>query len=642
MEQMKAKTPQMLFIFLFISSLLSAQSSNLIYKEKSNNRYAVTVYFSGNDGEEEVTPDEFFDYKHLYFTIKTNPQSEKDYFRDKDIVDYILPVRMVQYGDEIRPAEPPQPMPNADGKIDRVVLHFAKRDVELYKPFTFISKYDTSAAIEINDTYFMYYNKYKRIYEEAMNFSDQLNYVDTYNAAMEILYDVTAHTEIRYYSFYEHVSDVLIGNAINKHADSLNHLLKIAEADFVKSFTESDLSKIDSLQTMVEDATILFEPYFGMDYPKSSALAQKYKDLATQATEVASRNEERYKSSKLYFFQKEDYNKYQFEFYIDLLARMVSSLDTLTVIGRLDTLNLTKTKGLEDAKKELQITQWENDFNTLVGLLNKEIIATGKIFNDSIMGNLQRLKRMEKQPYQQIFLAFNALDSNEMLFGDFLKNALISCTDETMINNLEMWLLSYNLTFEGVDENTVKNINRGIDLIGQQRWEEASNIFNTITRQANTIAPPWFYLGRSLFEQEQSFAADAKFDLALKINPYYIAPRLFKFRILDEQENYNKLLNQVDEALLTNNIWLYHLWRAKALYALEEYEATIEEIEGQCMKINPYEPDAYYLLGDAYAAVKDFDKAENAYAKTQEINPHDIDHRFNEKMVKLQETRKEQ
>jgi tetratricopeptide (TPR) repeat protein len=190
-----------------------------------------------------------------------------------------------------------------------------------------------------------------------------------------------------------------------------------------------------------------------------------------------------------------------------------------------------------------------------------------------------------------------------------------------------------------VDKNTVKNINYGIGLIEQQRRDEASNIFNTITRQANTIAPPWFYLGRILYEQEQSFTAETKFDLALEINPYYIAPRLFKFRILYDQENYDKLLSEVNEALLANKIWLYHFWRAKALFALGEYKAAIEEIEEQCLKINPFEPDEYYLLGDAYAAIKDFDSAEKAYTKTQEINPHDIDDRFNEKMKKLQELR---
>ncbi len=641
MEKMKVKTTLTLCLFLLLNITLIAQSTTLTYKERGSNRYSVDIYFSGNAGEESITPDAFFDYQNICFTIKPNPQSERNYFKDKYLEDYFATIKLFQYNNEIALAQAPQTMINPSGKIDRIVLFYRKRDVELFKPFTFVSALDTAAPIMVNDSYFMYFSKYEPIYEDAMDYSDQLKYIDAYNAVMEIIKDVTAHQEIKFYSFYDNASDVLIGNAINKHADSLNHLLTITENNFKQSFSETDLAKIDSVYAMIKDAATLFEPYLQMEYPKSATLKQKFNDLVAKSELVAARNEERYKNNKLYFFQKETYNNYQFQFYIDLLARMLTNLDTLTVIGQLDTLNITKTKGLEEAFKELKITNWEEDFGTMVSLLNNDIKENGKIFNDSIMGNLQKLKKKEKQPYQQIFLAFNALDSNDMLFENFLKNALVSCTDEDLIKNLEMWLLSYNLTFEGVDEYTVKNINRGIGLIEQQRWDEASAIFSTITKQASTIAPPWFYLGRTLFEQEQSFIADTKLDLALDINPYYIAPRLFKFQILYQQENYNKLLKKVDEALHDNKIWLYHYWRAKALYALGQFKAAIAEIEGQCLKINNNEPDEYYLLGDAYAAIKDYDSAEKAYTKTQEINPHNIDDRFNEKMMKLQEARKE-
>lgn len=637
MEKFYEKATLFLFAILIYAAALQAQNVDITYKEKWNNRYEATIYFSDKSGSEEVVPDAFLNYENIYFTVKPNSDSEKEFFKEKDAEDYFSGIRLIQNGKEIPRAQAIRNIPNAEGKIDKVLLSYPKREVELYEPFTFTNELDTTSSMKLDDVYFMYFNKYKPIYEQGMNYSDQLKYPETFNTLIQIAKDAQVQQEIKYYSFYNHATQTLIENAIRQHADSLNTLLTASEARFMQTFSESDLHRIDSLNSMVVSASKLFQPYFEMDYPKSAELKSRFDELISSANILQKRNHERFKNNKLFFLQNGNYHRYQFSLYIDLLARMVTKLDTLIVIKELDTLNMATLDKMPEAKKELKLTGWEDDFATIVRMLNKEIKKTGKIFNDSIMNNLQKQKISEKQPYQQIFLAFNKLSTNEMLFQNFLKNALISCTDEDLIGNMEMWLLSHNLTFENIPASTVSNINRGIRLIDRQQWNEASTVFNTITRQANTIAPPWFYLGLILYEQQQTFAADAKFDLALGIYPEYIAPRLFKFRILFDQGSYDKLLTNVDEAIAENDIWIFHYWKAKTLFALEDYQAAIAEIETQCIEKNAYSNDEYFLLGDAYAGVKNFQEAEKAYSKTQEINPLSMDDRFNQKMQSLYE-----
>lgn len=638
--KMKTKAIFLLAICVIMPGLIRAQSVDILYKEKWNNRYGATIYFSGSAGEEEIPPEDFLGYEYIYFAIKPNPQSEKEFFKEKDLDDCFVNIRLLQDNQEIRPAQPPRNLPNTQGDIEKVLLTFPKRDVQLYEPFVFRNELDTTEAITLSDNYFMYYNKYRPIYEQGMGYSDQMKYPETFATLMEIVEDARVQQEIKYYSFYRSATETLIENAIRQHADSLGTLLTNTEITFMQSFSEPDLIAIDSIYAMVLNGAGIFKPYFEMDFPKSRELEGLFTELTERANTIRARNLERFKNNKLLFLENETYDRYQFSFYIDLLARMVTNLDTLIVIQSLDTLNMATLSGMPDYRKELKITGWEEDFTTIVSLLNKEITETGTIFNDSIMSNLQKQKSAERQPYQQIFLAFNALSTNEMLFDSFLRSTLPSCTNEDLLNNLEMWLLSYNLTFASIPETTVSRINSGIKLIEQQRWDEALTVFNTITRQANTIAPPWFYLGLILYEKEQTFAADAKFDLALEIYPQYIAPRLFKFRILYDQQDYEKLLTKTDEAIQQNDIWMFHFWKAKALFALEEFNAAIREIEENCLEMNSWNSDEYFLLGDAYTAISKFNLAEKAYSKTQEINPHSMDTRYNEKMQLLQEARK--
>jgi tetratricopeptide (TPR) repeat protein len=253
------------------------------------------------------------------------------------------------------------------------------------------------------------------------------------------------------------------------------------------------------------------------------------------------------------------------------------------------------------------------------------------------MGNLQRQVVSQRQPYFEIFYAFNYMDKNLPQFKTFLSEALRKCSDPELIEHLEMWILSYNLTFNGMDPKIVARINEGIRLINRMEWQDAENVFNILTRQANNVAPPWFYEGVIKFENGGQYSAESMFERALEINPGYIAPRLFNFEILYEQNSIDKLLTEVEEAIEAYDIWLFHFWKARALFAKAKYKDAIAVIENNCNAMNPWTVDAYFLLGDSYRELNHLDKAEEAYRKTVDVDPYMDTSMFDVKMTMLLE-----
>jgi tetratricopeptide (TPR) repeat protein len=239
-----------------------------------------------------------------------------------------------------------------------------------------------------------------------------------------------------------------------------------------------------------------------------------------------------------------------------------------------------------------------------------------------------------------IFYAFNYLSDNAPMFRNFIAESIRKCTDKDLADALEMWVLSYNLTFNGIDREIVSNINKGIRLIAREKWAEAESLFGILTKQANTVAPPWFYSGVIKYHNDEQFSAESMFSRAMERFPMYVAPRIYNFEMAYAQGDFENLLKEVNEAIDGYNTWLFYFWKAKTLFALKRYKEVVRVLEEDCNALNPWSVDASILLGDAYLELKDFDKAERAYRRTQVINPYMESGVFDKKMSRLLEMKK--
>jgi tetratricopeptide (TPR) repeat protein len=625
-------------LLITLNATLFAQLNTQInYKVKGNSTYSAIIYFSDENGAEYLSPDEFIGYQNAFFTIKPVNGDVRGFFKEKDITDDLSLITLFQDGKEISNAAPLRQIENEAGKVDRVVMAFGKRNVFLYKPFEFRGQIDTASPVLLSDKYFKYYFQYEPIYIEGLNFSDKRDYLAAFNTFMNIVDDAQTNQEIKKYSFWESASEIYIQTAIEQHADSLSNTLERLSTRFSVEFSKSNLRQQDSVLSLIIDAKKTFGPYMEMDFPKSSHYASLFTGLIAEAELLVAENYKRFNRHEMQFLETYDFNNYEFSFYIDLIARMLCDLDTLKLLDGLAPVEISVLDGMPGKKQELINAEWLSKFRIIVNVINSNIRNRGFVLGDSVMGNLQLHVPQQHQPYHEIFIAFNYLNENAPMFKSFLSEAIRKCTDSDLIEDMEMWILSYNLTYNEMNSKVVSHINEGIYFIYTGNWVDAANIFNILTKQANTVAPPWFYSGVVKFENGGQYSAESMFSRALERYPKYIAPRVFNFEILFEQENFDGLLTEVNDAIAAYDIWLFHFWKARALFALAKYRDAVSEIEDECNSINPWAVQAYFLLGDSYKELHNFDKAEQAYRKTQMIDPYMDSGIFDEKMTTLLE-----
>ncbi len=625
----------------FHADAFGQMSTQIIYKEKGRTVSAASICFSDNIGAEDVSPEGFIDYQKVYFTIVPIGGTGNGYFREKDIAEDLSLISLYQNGAKVWPAVDLNGMANPDQRIDKVVMTFNKRDVVLYEPFEFRSPIDTASEILLRDKYFMYYFTYEPIYVIGMDHSEEKDYLSAYNTLMKIVEDAQIKDEIRHYSFWQSASEIFIEIAIEQYGDSLSRSLAKAHSRFMGSFSEGDLNRQDSIYGLIVNAQQNFEPYMQMDFPKSAIYFDKYSQLISEADSIIAENTIRFNRNRMQFLETETYDKsYEIQLYVDIIARMLCDLDTLKTLKGLMPISIDLLDKLPEKKQELINTEWLNKFEVILDVINMNMQQKGVVFGDSVMGNLQRQVTKQRQPYHEIFTAFNYMDNNLPLFKTFLSEAVRKCTDTDLLEDMEMWILSYNLTYNEVDAKIISRINEGIRLINGEKWPEAENIFNILTKQANNVAPPWFYTGVIKSENGGPFTAESMYARALEINPGYIAPRVYNFEILFEQGDIDGLLSEVGNAINAFDIWLFHFWKARALYARASYKEAVAEIEDNCISMNPWNVDAYFLLGDAYRELKNFDKAEDAYRRTVEVDPYIDTSMFDVKMTMLLEMKK--
>ncbi|MBE0639210.1 MAG: tetratricopeptide repeat protein [Bacteroidales bacterium] len=619
------------FRFIFSSLLLCLitlsaynQAVNINYKVKGKNVYSASIFFSSDEGLPGLTADEFLPYQNIFFTIKPNEGSEKEYFKENELEEYLNFIELQQLGKTIQPAASIRPVSSQDGKIAHLIMSFPKEKVLLYEPFVFISPFDTTDAILLSDEYFPDFFNYRKIYESGYSMSQDNEYVDAFNVLFPVVEASLNNPEITHYSFYNHLSEILMETVIQSHADSLVQVYNFYSDHFRSTYNYDDLIRCDSVENLIKQGSELFSPYFGLNFPKSKVFKDNYNKLLADLKALRSENLDLFKVHKMKFFEQGSYEKdYRFYFYIDLIAKMLTHIDAYRSLDGLDEIDISSIDRFPEKKADLIRTGWLDDFKIIIGLINTEIKYQHRVFNDSVMSNLYSQLEAQRQPYYEIFRAFNSMSRDHDLFYKMMETALKKCSDLELIQNIEMWIMCHNLTVGQVEAQVIEGINIGINLIRKKSWTEAGQQFDVITMQASNLALPWYYSAIVSYEKNDEFLAQNRFALALEKYPAYISPRIYVYNNLFEKADYDMLLTNINESLEVMDIWLLYFWKAKVQFAKKQYKDAILTINEKCLALNPYDFESWFLLGDTYFELKDLNKARESYQQTQRINPYD-------------------
>jgi len=627
---------RLLFISFLASDLATfGQSTNLVYKKKGKTTHRVVLSLTNDSGRKNLNPADFKKSKNLYFTATPDPTAKRQYFKENDITSYFTQISLEQDDNQVKQNSQPKQLTDEKGKVTSVVLSFPMENIKLYKAFYFVNKIDKSEPVTLRESFFPSFDKYKNIFGEAQELLSNKEYINAFGVLYQIEKEAQKNPEIKAYSFYSKATIDLPKQAIKNYTDTLYKVFLQKQDVFLKEKSKPSLDSCNAVLQVFNKGFTIFKPYLQIQkdgIPQLKARVLKIRDMMDSKYNT---DKHTLKQSSMALLETGNYSNYKFYLFIDVLSRMLTHIDSLKIIDGITPLDLNVLNKFPEKTEELVNTGWFNDFKNLTGFLNDNIRDQKIIFNPAILSHLKQLNSTERQPYFEIFNAFNSLYSNPQVFYSNINRAIIKCTDSTLLRNMDTWLVSYKISHEKIDKKYVTEINRGIRQINNDQWAKAENTFNIIKRQISTIPAPWFYSAEIKFHQNEVFSAEAQFSKALELYPHYLSPRLFIFKSLLSEKRYSDLLTNADTAIFSFNIWYFHYNKAIALLHLKRYKDCINELLTQCISKNSWDLKQYYLLGDAYLHLWNFEKAKEAYMKTREIDPYSNSKYFNGKMKNL-------
>lgn len=629
-------------IYLINSNFSYGQTTSLSYKEKGKSTFITDITFSNKTGNiDKFEPAEYFNSPTICFLLTPNSGSSKNSFKESDIPDILSKITIRQGGrTRVDQSVPPKIMLSPDKKIDKVIITFPKNEIKEYVNFSFRVETFFSGEIKIEEEYFQAYLPQKEIYQQGLSQIDQKDFLGAFNGFMNIFEKGNENLEIKEFSFYASIFNTHIPRIIELFISSETEKYNAFNEIFEEKKTLASLNACDSIAKGALENIKIFDSYLSLKRPemiKSVNQVQAFKD------DISKKNREildAFEQEKIQFFIKSDYTVYKFDLFVKMISKMLIYKNVLSYVDEIEPLDISDLEDFPEFEGEL-IGNWKEDLEIYISLINKTIEDEGVVFKEDIMNNLKDLHQFQKQPYYEIISALNFLNSNPEIFQENLKAVLARSSDEDLLEYAENWLLSFMLSNNGFDSDILTQLNQSISLINSEQYVRADSLLNILLRMAPKSAVVWYYSGRVKYHLGESHLSTRFLNTALEIYPEYIAPRKFILNISEESQSFDQFLEDINKAIAVNDNWYFHFKRALAYNYLKMYNEAIAEIE-VCININSWDLSQYFLLGDIYLELKDYDKAEDAYGRTVDIDPYSSDNKvvYNEKMRLLDENKR--
>jgi len=618
------------FIFAFCVFALFAQETNLLYKEKRtfppSKEKIISIHLCNKEGLESLNVEEFHKVDTLYFRYQ--PMGTW-VFKKKDLEDDIAFIHIKQNGNTIH-QQNIIPKYNTDNKLFEVIATYPKSELVLAMPFSFSNELGNSQPLTLPEKFWPNYDVFSQCYTLGAELADEKKYIESFAT---LKYFLSNKPEVEGLSFHRLVMQILKKD-VKTTIDTKQPEFNMLKLEFMKSLTKENLNKLDALHAETAAAQDTFLIYFNyVQTSESNTLKEKLSQIVTESGDLLQKYTDEFKLQKLSIFENGHYSDNRFAFYIDLLTRMLCYTDSIHTVDSLHQINSISIDFFPEQRDRLALLEWLDDFLAGINLLNIIIERDHFVLGEDAMLNLENQLMIEKQPYYEIIGAFNALGSKNIDgFAQNISDSFIKCTDEQLLDLLELQYLSYLATNDEISSTVIEAINKGLMCEKEGNLAEAEQQYTKASMLASNYAPPQFYLGRIYHQKDEKYSAKIYFDRALGISPTYISPMKYTIDFLIEDGNYEQALGQANKALESNPIWFFYYLKAEALYHLEKF-AEAGEALNRAIELNGFNFDQYILLGDINKEQNNIEKAREAYGNAGKIDP--TNKIFTERMASL-------
>ena len=182
---------------------------------------------------------------------------------------------------------------------------------------------------------------------------------------------------------------------------------------------------------------------------------------------------------------------------------------------------------------------------------------------------------------------------------------------------------------ENEKSQITKQIDKGINLFENNKYDESIKIFNELKENSKTKIIGIFFLGVIEVKRKNFEVAKKLFFDVLKINKDHEDANLNLGLIYLEERDFVTSLIYFKKVIKINKKNVNALYHSGLSYfSLRELEKSIDFLN-QTIEVNKNFIYAYVTLGHIYLRIKEFTKAINNYKKVLEIDPTRLRTKFN-------------
>ena len=610
----QSKISLVIIFFLTFAINLFSQSVELKYRERTiGSDLSIQIYFSDEYGSEDVSPDSIAKSDNFYFCFK--PIGDWT-FTEKNINRYVDPIKLKQNDSTITYLSRNS---IRDGKsITKYVLSYKKNNLDYLSDFNFENELENTELMNVSEEYWPIYNQYKPVFTQGRETFKLQEYLMAFQILKSFLMDDPRAKEL---SFYE-AADSLVLEAINNYIKKNDNKFNEITTELEESLEDNKIDRLEMLSLELSAAQKNFNPYFDFKGDSSLTVKQISDQLVKNLNNGVSEYNIAYRDMKLSIFDQGNYIDYKFELFVDLLAHMTLDIELIYKIDGYNGIDLTLIDKYTSKKQLLEELDWLTEFTDAVKLINEDIRTKNYIFGPTTIDNLKKQMQFEKQPYYNIFMAFNALANDDMdMFVRSIREAYRTVSNEDLLYSFELWYVSYLATINNIPDKVLITLAEVLRYESEGKYEESIKQCKIAVRLSSGFSPPLFFLGRIYHKKEEGFIAERYFGQALEILPDYMAPRLYKIRSLIKLEDYTSALIEVDLALTNLPYWYFYFTKSQILVHLKKYKEARDIILEKCIPLNKYHFDSFILLGEICILVKDVDCAKDYYLQAGDIDP---------------------
>ncbi len=632
-KPMKIKSVIRVLLSLFFTFMLSsalAQSSRLITKEKGKNITSVSISLCDKSGSKAITPDAFRKSDRAYFLVEPKEGYSKPVFRESELKEE-LPKIVLWQPQPAKYLSPELTPVIADKRIVAVILAYPKSETRAHLPFTFGKDGSTSEELLLDESYYDHYPQFKAVLDGANRQIAAGEWLEVYYNITGFLRKEEAAENLRYYSFAKKLTDELPLQALTKGAEQVKTVFMQKLGEFAENPSKTGLESLQASANEVERYLRQTAAYKDMGFEASKSFAELSASLDNMTKEKTAEAEQQYMNSRFSLLMGQSYLDQRFSTFVDLVYKSFLQTFGAPVAGSRG-LNQVLTAGKQE---ELRQLGWFYDIQEVFYAIEKRASSTSQLpaLPANVVDQLETLKGTQPKPYFEILKLATEPNASKETRLQLLQTAINTCPADNEMAAMELWKskvendLGSGQIYSGLSE--------GIRQLDANNIGRASELFDQALRLKPDDAQAWYLRAMAHYKAGEIFAAEAKLGKSLELNHEMIAPLLLKIKILRENNNFDALNQIFSRPVSGGPNYLFEM--TKASYLIEQNKAAdaIKVLESGPMLLCPGQTAPHFLLGDAYAALKQHDKARQAYLKTQQINPFDSAV-FEEKMRALE------